>query len=127
MRNYINDGNTVSYTNRGGSTIPSGRLVATGHTLGWAMTDIAPGATGTLRIRGRGTAPKVPSAVFEVGEKLVFDVSAGGGVGAFDNSAATPAAGDLTGAAIAGAPGANLETECEVILTPGNATLTAGG
>lgn len=127
MDNYINDGNTVSYTNAGVATIPSGRLVATGHTLGWAITDIAPGATGTLRISGKGTAPKVSGAVFAVGEKLVFDVSAGSGVGAFDDSAATPAAGDLTGAAIAAKAGANLETECEVILTPGNVTLTAGG
>lgn len=124
MDNYINDGNTVSYTNATGSTIPSGRLVATGHILGFAITDIPNGATGTLRIKGRGIAPKVAAAVFTVGEKLVFDVSAAAGVGEFDDSSAAPATGDITGGAIAGKAGANLETTCEVILTPGNATRT---
>lgn len=127
MDNYINDGNTLSFTNTSGNTIPSGRLVATGHTLGWAIADIPNNTTGTLRIRGRGTAPKVSAAVFAAGEKLVFDVSAGSGVGAFDDSAATPAAGDITGGAIAAKAGLNSETECEVILTPGNTTLIAGG
>lgn len=126
MKNAVSDGNTISYTNGGGSTIPGGRLVATGHTLGVAVADIPAGATGTLRISGAIAAPKVSAAVFAVGEKLVFDISAGGGVGAFDDSAATPAAGDLTGAAIAAKAGANGETSCEVILTPGNATLTSG-
>ena len=124
MKNYVNDGNTIPYTNGGGSTIASGTLVKTGHTLGWAVADIPAGASGTLRISGKGTAPKVSAAVFVVGEKLVFDVSAGSGVGAFDDSVATPAAGDVTGAAIAAVAGANTETTCTVILTPGNATLT---
>jgi hypothetical protein len=48
-------------------------------------------------------------------------------VGAFDDSAATPAAGDLTGAAVAAEAGTDGQTSCVVILTPGNATLTAGG
>ena len=127
MDNYINDGDTLPYPNTSGVTIPSGRLMATGHTLGWAIADIPNNTTGTLRISGRGTAPKVSAAVFVAGEKLVWDITANDGLGAFDDSAASPAAGDLTGAAIAAKAGANLETECEVILTPGNATLTAGG
>lgn len=121
MDNMIGKGNTVDYTNGGGATIPAGTLVATGHILGWAITDIAVGETGALKITGKGTAPKVSAAVFAVGEKLVFDVSANGGVGAFDDSAATPATGDLTGAAVAAVAGANTETTCTVILTPGNA------
>lgn len=125
MNNYKKGGKTISYTNGGGTTIASGTLVATGHTLGWAVADIAPGETGTLSIEGEGTAPKVSAAVFAVGEKLVFDVSANSGVGAFDDSAATPATGDLTGAAIAAVAGANNETTCTVILTPGNVTKTA--
>ena len=59
-----------------------------------------------------------------VGEKLVFDISANSNVGAFDDSAATPATGDVTGSAIAAVAGSNGQTECVVILTPGNATLT---
>lgn len=120
MNNEINAGNTVSYT--AGADIAAGAVVVTGHTIGIAITDIANGETGTLAIRGRFTVPKVSAAVFAVGEKLVWDSS----VGQFDDSSATPAAGDITGGAIAAKAGANLETTCEVILTPGNATLTAG-
>lgn len=125
MKNAIADGNTLPYTNTSGSTIPSGRVILSGHTLGVAIADIPNNAVGTLRIRGRIAAPKVSAAVFVTGEKLVWDVSANGGLGAFDDSATTPAAGDLTGGAVAALPGANTETTCEVLLTPGNATLTA--
>lgn len=125
MKNAIDSGATLLYTNGGGTTIPSGTLVKASHTLGWAVTDIAPGATGVLRLTGSGTAPKVSAAVFAAGEKLVFDVSANSGAGAFDDSAATPASGDITGGAIARKAGANGETTCEVTLTYGNTTLTA--
>ncbi len=126
MKNAVATGDTIPYT-AGGSAIPSGTFVVAGHTLGVAVATIPANTAGTLHIRGRFTAPKVSAAVFVTGEKLVFDVSANGGAGAFDDSAATPAAGDLTGAAIAALPGLNTETTCEVILTPGNVTLTAGG
>lgn len=119
MKNYTRDGNTVDYINAG-SAIVSGAIVVTGHTIGVAMSDIATGETGPLMIRGQVKVPKVSGAVFVVGEKLVYDVSAG----AFDDSAATPATGDITGGAIAAIAGANGELFCEVILTPGNATKT---
>lgn len=125
MKNAIDSGEKLLYTNGGGTTIPAGRLIKSGHTLGWAITDIAPGATGALRITGSGTAPKVSGAEFAAGEKLVFDVSANSGLGAFDDSAAIPASGDITGGAIARTAGSNGQTTCEVILTYGNTTLTA--
>ena len=119
MKNYTRDGNTVDYTNAG-SAITAGQIVVMGHTIGVAAVDIATGETGAVYIRGQFKVPKVSAAVFAVGEKLVYDVSAG----AFDDSAATPATGDITGGAIAAVAGANGETTCEVILTPGNATKT---
>jgi predicted RecA/RadA family phage recombinase len=124
MENYVDDGTTVNYTNGGGTTIASGTLIKMSHCLGVALVDIAAGATGAVKIKGKVTAPKVSAAVFAVGEKLVFDISANSGVGAFDDSAASPATGDVTGGAIAAVAGANTETTCTVILTPGNATLT---
>jgi hypothetical protein len=57
--------------------------------------------------------------VFVKGEKLVFDVSAG----AFDDSLASPASGDVTGGAVAWEAGANTETTCTVKLTPGNSAV----
>lgn len=121
MDNYVDDGTTVNYTNSSGSAIASGAAVVMGHTLGVALADIAIGATGAVKIKGKVTLPKVAAAVFAVGEKLVWDASAG----AFDGSAAVAASGDLTGAAVAAVAGANTETTCVVVLTPGNATLTA--
>lgn len=123
MKNAVSDGNTITYTNGGGSTIASGTVVKTGHILGVAIADIPAGKDGTLQITGSVTAPKVAAAVFTAGEKLVWDVSANAGAGAFDDSLASPATGDLTGAAVAFAAGANNETTCTVVLTPGNATL----
>lgn len=120
MKNFVNDGDTLRYTNATGSTIVSGTLVKAVNTLGWAVADIAAGAEGVLRISGKGTAPKVSAAVFAVGEKLIWDVSAG----KFDDSLATPAAGDVTGAAIAAVAGANAETTCTIVLTPGNSNVT---
>ena len=120
MDNKVGGGSTVNYTNAGGSTISAGSVVVMKHCLGIAVADIAAGATGAVAVEGTFTVPKVSAAVFVVGEKLVYDVSAS----AFDDSAATPASGDLTGAAVAVVAGANAETTCTVKLTPGNATLT---
>lgn len=119
MDNKVDNGSTVNYTNAG-SAIAAGAVVVLKHCIGIALTDIGTGETGAVQVTGKVTVPKVSAAVFVVGEKLIYDVSAG----AFDDSAATPAAGDLTGAAVAAVAGAAAETTCTVILTPGNATLT---
>lgn len=121
MKNYVDNGTTVNYTNTSGSTITSGSIIVMGHCLGVAITDIANNEAGAVQVKGKVTAPKVSAAVFAVGEKLVWDDSAG----AFDDSAAVAASGDLTGGAVAAVAGADTETTCTVILTPGNATLTA--
>lgn len=119
MKNHINDGDTIPYT--AGADIASGAVVVTGHTIGIATGAIKSGESGTLAIRGRFTVPKVSGAVFDAGEKLIWDAS----VGQFDDSAATPASGDITGGAVAALAGTNGQTTCEVILTPGNTTKTA--
>lgn len=119
--NYVSDGNVIQWTNGTGSAVSSGDLVVAGHTLGVALVDIANGASGSVAVEGVFTAPKVSAAVFTQGEKLIWDASAG----AFDDSAATPATGDITGGAVAWIAGANNETTCTVKLTPGNATKTA--
>lgn len=122
MRNEIQRGDIIDYT--AAADITSGQVIVMGHTLGVAVTDIANGATGAVAIEGVFEVPKVAAAVFVVGEKLVFDISAASGAGEFDDSAATPATGDITGGAIAVRAGANAETTCYVKLTPGNATRT---
>jgi predicted RecA/RadA family phage recombinase len=121
--NYVQRGDVVTYSNAG-SAIAAGDVVVMGHTIGVALADIAASTgTGPVAIEGVFTVPKVSAAVFAQGEKLIFDVSAT--PPAFDDSAATPASGDITGGAVAMVAGANLETTCVVKLTPGNATKTA--
>ena len=125
-RNYESDGNVIQWTNGTGAAVASGQVVKVGNILGVALVAIAIGASGSVAVEGVFSGvPKVSAAVFVQGEKLIFDVSAGSGVGAFDDSAATPASGDVTGGAIAWVAGANLETTCTIKLTPGNTTVTA--
>lgn len=117
---YVQKGEVINYLNAG-SAIAAGSVVVMGHIIGVALVAIANGATGAVAVEGVWTVPKVSAAVFAVGEKLIYDVSAA----AFDDSAATPASGDITGGAVAFAAGADGETTCVVKLTAGNATKTA--
>lgn len=117
---YIQKGDVIDYT--AGSAISSGDLIVMGNIVGVALADIANGAVGPVAIEGVFVVPKVSAAVFAVGEKLILDVSAT--PDAFDDSSATPATGDITGAAVAVVAGSNGETTCTVKLTPGNTTVT---
>lgn len=120
-RKFVQPGEVKEYTNTSGSTITAGSVVKMSHTLGVALVDIANNASGSVKVTGVfKDLPKVSAAVFAVGEKLLWDASAG----AFDDSSATPASGDVMGAAVAWVAGANAETTCTVLLTPGNATLS---
>jgi predicted RecA/RadA family phage recombinase len=122
VKNYVTDGQNILWTNGTGANVVSGQVVRVGpNTLGVAACDIASGASGSVAIEGVFSGvTKVSAAVFAQGEKLVFDISADSNKGAFDDSAATAAAGDVIGGAIAWVAGANLETTCTIKLTPGN-------
>lgn len=125
-KNFVTDGKVIPWTNTSGADVVSDQVVKVGSNLGVALVNIAAGGVGSVALEGVFSGvPKVSGAVFAQGEKLVFDVSANGALGAFDDSAATPATGDITGAAIAWVAGASLETTCTIKLTPGNATVTA--
>lgn len=98
--NYIQAGDVIQYT--AGADITSGSVVRIGNILGVALSDIANGATGSVQIRGVFNVPKVSGAVIAQGESLTWDASAG----AFDDNAAIPATGDVTGAAAVAAEAA---------------------
>ncbi len=120
MKNYQQPGKVIDYANSG-SAITAGSIVKMQNMLGVATVDIANGATGSVALEGVFSGiPKASGAVFVQGEKLLWDVSAGN----FDDSAATPATGDVMGAAVAWAAGANGETTCTIKLTPGASTVT---
>ena len=95
--NYLQRGDVIQYT--AGADITSGAVVKVGALLGVALADIANGATGPVAIRGVFTVPKVSAAEIAQGERLVWDVSAASGAGEFDDSAAIPATGDVSGEA----------------------------
>lgn len=91
MNNYQQRGAVISFT--AGATIAAGQVVRVGNLLGVAPAAVANGATGELCIEGVFTVPKVSGAVIANGETLTWDASAA----AFDDNAATPATGDVTG------------------------------
>lgn len=123
---FVTEGKVIPWTNTTGAAVDVDQVVKVGTSLGVALGAIAIGAVGSVALEGVFSGvPKVAAAVFAQGEKLVFDVSANSGAGAFDDSAATPASGDVTGGAIAWVAGANAETTCTIKLTPGNTTVTA--
>lgn len=93
--NYVQPGDVIDHV--AAADITSGRVVKIGQILGVALADIASGATGSVAVRGVFTVPKVSGAVIAAGESLTWDVSANSGAGAFDDNAATPATGDVTG------------------------------
>ena len=85
-----------------------------GNILAVATLDIANGFSGTVQTGYAFRVPKVASAVIAQGESLTWDASAG----AFDDNAATPAAGDVTGAAaFAMEDAGDTVTELDVVLT----------
>lgn len=123
-RNYESDGNVIQWTNGTGSAVASGQVVKVGNLIGVALVALANGETGSVAVEGVFSGvPKVSGAVFAQGEKLIFDVSANGGLGAFDDSAATPATGDVTGGAVAWVAGGDGDTTCTIKLTPGNSAV----
>lgn len=123
-KNYVTDGKVIQWTNGTGSAVASGQVVKVGNLIGVALVALAIGETGSVAVEGVFSGvPKVSGAVFAQGEKLVFDVSANGGLGAFDDSAAAPATGDVTGGAVAWAAGADGQTTCTIKLTPGNSAV----
>lgn len=93
MKNYAQEGHVLTIT--AGADFVSGQVVAVGNTLGVATGAIATGAVGELACCGVFSVPKVSGAVIANGETLTWDASAA----AFDDNAAVPASGDITGAA----------------------------
>lgn len=96
--NYVQPGDVIDWTN-GGTAVSSGDPVVIGSNgdavVGIALVDIANGATGSVATEGVYSVPKVDAAVIAAGELVIWDASAG----AFDDNAATPASGDVSGGA----------------------------
>lgn len=95
--NYVNEGTVLTFANTG-AAISSGDVVVVGEILGVALEDIAAtSGTGAVQIEGVFDVPKLDAAVIAQGEGVIWDSSEG----SFDDNAATPATGDVSGSAIA--------------------------
>jgi len=111
-------GDIVVWTNGTGSAVSSGDIVAIDGILYVALVDIADSDSGAIQTNCEVDAPKVSAAVIAAGETLTWDVSANSGAGEFDDHDATPATGDITGAAArALEAGVNTQTKIRVKLT----------
>lgn len=119
MKTYIQPGKVIDFV--AAATVVAGQVVRIGQILGVAVDDVANGETGQAHIEGVFTVPKVSAAVIAKGEALTWDASAA----AFDDNAATPATGDVTGPpAVAWEAAGNGVTSMAVKLTgvPGTVT-----
>lgn len=94
---YVEKGETIDYANTSGSTILANTPVVVGEQIGVAIDDIPDQTTGVLAMEGVFNLPKVDAAVIAQGERVLWDSSAG----AFDDSAAIAASGDVSNCCIA--------------------------
>jgi predicted RecA/RadA family phage recombinase len=116
--NFVTEGKILNWPNGTGSAVSSGEVVVIGDLVGVALVDIADGESGSVQISEVFTLTKTAGTAWNQGDKLDFDVSAS----AFDKGI-TPAAGDVTGCAVAYETAASAATSGKVLLTPGTGTV----
>lgn len=99
--NFVEQGDSLNWTNGTGAEVVSGQVVAIGNILGVAAVTIANGATGTVYTCGVFTVPKAAGASthdFAQGAAVYWDASEG----KFEKTGTgTLATGDISGAAVA--------------------------
>lgn len=98
MKNFQQLGESLTIP-AAAAAVTSGQVLKVGNLLVVASHAAAIGEPVECKRTGVFVVPKVSGAVIAQGESLTWDVSANSGAGAFDDNAATPASGDVTGAA----------------------------
>ena len=97
MPNISQKGETIEFQNTTGSTLTVRSPAAVGDRVVICADDIPDTEVGVGFTTGVHTFPKVSGAVIAVGEKCLFDVSAG----EVDDRNATAASGDITDGLVA--------------------------
>jgi len=117
---YVNEGETLEYTNNTGSAISAGDPVVVGDCVGRAQVDIANGEEGVVLIVGRmKSAAKVSGTAWSQGDELDWDSSEE----AFTKDLTPAASGDVQNCAIAAEDATSAATTAEIILSnPGTAS-----
>lgn len=117
--NFIQDGQTITWTNGTGSDVASGDPVVVVGLLGLAVTDIANGDSGAVIVEGVVEIPKATGSAINQGAAVDFDVSTGKA-----NGSITPATGDLSGCGVAWATAASADETVMVKLNARAASIT---
>lgn len=73
MKNFVQEGNTLDYTNAISAAITSGAMFLLVDTVAVACTDIANPGTGAIALEGIFTIPKAAPLAIVVGDKLYWD------------------------------------------------------
>lgn len=110
MKNKVQIGQVIDYTNGGGATIAGGSLVIIGALAGVAVADIQVGETGAVDLKGVFALAKAAGAI-AMGAKVYW-------VTADSNVTATAGSNTLIGVAAKAALSGDLTVD--VLLTNGN-------
>ena len=77
MKNFVQNGKMMTWTNATGTAVKSGDLVPVGDTFGVAAGDIANGETGELCMEGVFQIPAVNNAAIAQGKPVYYVSSTG--------------------------------------------------
>jgi len=108
---FLQPGDVLSYQNSTGSKINADDVVEVQNLVAVALADIPDGESGSVRLTGVFSLGKISGTAWTQGDLLDWDTSEG----AFGKGI-TPATGDITGCAVAGADADSGDTTAEVLL-----------
>lgn len=111
MKNKVQAGQLLNYTNGGSASIPSGGLVIVGALAGVAVTEIPVTETGVIDLKGVFTLPKEASKTFAQGVKVYWNAT---------NGSCTPTATDNTLIGVAAKAAVSADVLMDVLLTNAN-------
>lgn len=120
MKNQIQDGARITWTNGSGADVKSGDVVVIGNQIGVAAVDIAQNAVGEVAMEGVFECPATSADVIQQGTDPLWQAS----TKTFRTKGTTAAAGDVAGAATAWQASGAGATTVQVKLSAGVGTLT---
>jgi len=122
MKNEIQIGKRITWTNGTGIGVASGDPVVVGGMVCVACGDIADGESGELAAEGVFQLPKTAGSAIAQGEAPLFDISAA----AFVPAVTVAEAGDISGCCVAVDAAASAATVVNVKINVGVGTVEAG-
>lgn len=75
MKNFVQEGVTLSFANGATAAITSGQMIVFGDTVAVACTDIAKSTSGTVQMSGVFELPKEAPLVIAQGDKLYYNAT----------------------------------------------------